>query len=130
MGRPAKIQDNRAAVLVQIVACDPTATLEEVGDELVRPTGLKVHAQTLVGTLRGQGIERVASHEVVTVEPTAPAAMCYGYTQAHRWQEPEQIYPSRLTEPPRDWTAPQKLDERQGVSWRSTKGSSSWKSSR
>ncbi|MCD1606612.1 hypothetical protein SAMN05216194_10697 [Stutzerimonas kunmingensis] len=43
MGRPRKLQGDHVAILVAIVESDPTATLEEIGAELARRTGLSVH---------------------------------------------------------------------------------------
>jgi len=45
MGRTEKIQGEHAAILVQIVESDPTATLEEIRLEFARRSGLTVHTQ-------------------------------------------------------------------------------------
>jgi hypothetical protein len=87
MGRPPKTRGEHEAVLAQIVESDPTATLDEIGTELVRRTGLKVHEQTLVSTLRRQGLARVCSDDAVVVETAPPAPARYGYTAAHRQLE-------------------------------------------
>lgn len=64
-------------MLVAIVESDATSTLDEIGTEFTRRTGLEVHAQTLVSALRKAGVERVASSAAVTVEVAskAPAAL-------------------------------------------------------
>lgn len=97
-GRPRKIQGENCTVLAAFVASDPTATLDELRTELKRRTGIDAHEQTIVATLRRLGIKRVPSREVVTVERARGAAPRYGYTDAHRRQEPEQTYPSCLTD--------------------------------
>lgn len=111
-GRPTKVSDEHAAVLVQIVESDRTATLDEIGAELFRRIGLKVSGPTLVSTLRRQGMERVASHEAVVVERAEPAPARYGYTQAHRRHDAEQAYPSCLTDA--EWALVSDLFESQG----------------
>lgn len=52
MGRPAKIQADDAMQLVTIVESDRTATLNEVRHEFKRRTGIDVHEQIVVQTLR------------------------------------------------------------------------------
>jgi transposase len=97
-GRPRKIQGENCTVLAAFVESDPTATLDELRTELKRRTGIDAHEQTIVSTLRRLGIKRVPSREVVTVERGLNAAPRYGYSDAHRRQEPEQTYPSCLTD--------------------------------
>lgn len=111
-GRPAKITGEHEAIVVEIVQADPTATLDEIGTELTRRTGLKVHEQTLTSTLRRLGIKRVPSREAVAVDTAAPAPARYGYTQAHRRMEPEQSYPSCLTDA--EWALVRDLFEKEG----------------
>lgn len=112
MGRPPKIQGTHEAILVQIVESDPTATLEEIGAELLRRTGVTAHEQTLVSTLRRKGIERVASREAVVVETSERGPVRYGYTDAHRRLEPEQMYPSCLTDA--EWALVRDIFENEG----------------
>ncbi|WP_425512549.1 transposase [Xanthomonas arboricola] len=112
MGRPPKIQGAHKAILVQIVESYPTATLEEIGGELFRRTGVMVHERTLVLTLRRNGIERVPSREAVVVETSQRAPARYGYTDAHRRFESEQTYPSCLTDA--EWALVRDLFENQG----------------
>ena len=96
MGRPPKIQAEHEAILLEIVESDPTATVEEIRLELLRRCDLKVHDQTLTSTLKRLGIERLASHEVVTIEKAQTDAPRYGCTDAHRRLETEQTYPCRV----------------------------------
>ncbi|KOR49982.1 transposase [Xanthomonas oryzae] len=96
MGRPPKIQAEHEAMLLEIVESDPTATIEEVRLELSRRCNVKVHDRTLASTLKRLGIERMPSHEVVTIEKAETDVPRYGYTDAHRRQTPEQAYPSCL----------------------------------
>lgn len=112
LGRPLKIQGEHAAVLASIVETTPTATLEEIGAEFLRRTGIQAHAQTLVSALGRLGIQRVASHEVVTIEAQTDMPPRYGYTDAHRRLEPEQLYPSCLTNA--EWALVKDLFENEG----------------
>jgi transposase len=111
-GRPAKIQGEHGTVLAAIVASDPTATLDELRTELKRRTGIDAHEQTIVSALRRLGIKRVSSDEVVTIEHATNEAPRYGYTDAHRRQEPEQTYPSCLTDA--EWSLVADLFEQTG----------------
>ncbi|KOR46040.1 hypothetical protein ADT25_07285 [Xanthomonas oryzae] len=97
MGRPPKIQAEHEAMLVQIVESDPTATIEEVRLELSRRCNVKVHDRTLASTLKRLGIERMPSHEVVTIEKAETDVPRYGYTDAHRRQTPDARRQNRLT---------------------------------
>jgi len=83
-GRPVKIQGDQEAILAQIVKSNPTATLDEVGAELTRRTGLFVHAQTLVSTLRRLGLERVSGGDAVVVESAASTSA----SAARPWSMP------------------------------------------
>ena len=97
-GRPLKIQAEDVAHLVAILQSDATASLEEIRTEFKRCTGIDVHTQTIIKTLRNHGIKRVGSRDAVVVKKAAPAPVRYGYTDAHRRMEPEQSYPSCLTD--------------------------------
>jgi transposase len=112
MGRPFKIQSAHEAVLTQIVDSDPTATLEEIGAELLRRTGLKVNRQTLVSSLTRIGLMCLPSHDAVVVTVAAAEPKRYGYTDAHRRQAPEQTYPTCLTDA--EWALVRDLFEREG----------------
>nr|WP_206416658.1 hypothetical protein [Xanthomonas axonopodis] len=76
-------------MLVEIVESDPTATIEEVRLELFRRCNVKVHDQTLASTLKRLRIERMPSHEVVTIEKAETDVPRYGDTDAHRRQTPD-----------------------------------------
>jgi transposase len=108
-GRPEKIRAEAVEQLLAIVQSDPTATLEEIRIELRRRSQIDAHEQTIAATLRRQGIMRVPSHEAVVVAPAASEVRRYGYTAAHRRHEPEQIYPSCLTDA--EWTLVQEVFE-------------------
>lgn len=97
-GRPRRVADEQRAVLVEIVQANPTATLEEIQSALERRTGVKAHAQTIQKSLREAGIERNLDGSSVRVEVATERSARYGYTEAHRRQEPEQTYPSCLTD--------------------------------
>ncbi|MGS0601093.1 IS5 family transposase [Xanthomonas oryzae pv. oryzicola] len=112
MGRPLKIQVEHEAVLMDIVASDPTATLEDIRLELFRRCNVQVHDRTVVSTLKRLGIERRPSHEVVTVEKVQIDKSRYGYTDAHARQEPEQTYPSCLTNA--EWALVSDIFEKEG----------------
>jgi len=111
-GRPRKIQADHWAMLVAIVEWDATSTLDEIGTEFTRRTGLDVHAQTIVSALRKAGVERVASNAAVTVEVASKAPLRYGYTAAHRRLEAEQTYPSCLTDA--EWALVREVFENEG----------------
>ena len=112
MGRPFKLQAEHEMVLAQIVESDPTVTVEEIGAELFRRTGVKVYRQTLVSSLSRIGFACLPSAETVAVTMAAPQSMRYGYTDAHRRLEPEQTYPSCLTDV--EWTLVREIFEREG----------------
>jgi transposase len=112
MGRPFKLQAEHETVLTQIVESDPTATQEEIGAELLRRTGLKVNRQTLVSSLSRMGFACLPSHDAVVVTVAAPQPKRYGYTEAHRRLEPEQTYPSCLTDA--EWALVRDIFEREG----------------
>jgi hypothetical protein len=97
-GRPPKIDAGQQALLVEIVESNPTATLREMQQELASRGGVKAHEQTIQKALRDAGFERKASTSSVKVEVSKPTAPRYGYTDAHRCAEPEQTYPSCLTD--------------------------------
>lgn len=97
-GRPPKIRLEDSVHLAAIVQSDRTATLDEIRQEFKRRTGIDVHEQTIVKTLSKLGIRRVSSDEAVVVERAEPGPRRYGYTDAHRRHEPEQTYPSCLTD--------------------------------
>jgi transposase len=112
-GRPRKIQSEHRGALVAIVEAHPTATLEEIQAELARRTGLQAHRRTILAALREAGLERNQDGSGVRVERAAKAAPRYGYTEAHRRLEPEQTYPSCLTD--KEWGLVEDLFDRSGA---------------
>jgi transposase len=96
-GRPVRLGPDERQELIAIVSENPTATLAELQSALAQRTGIQAHAQTLVGALRESGWERSRGGEGLCVAPAAGLGRRYGYTEAHRRQDPEQRYPSCLT---------------------------------
>lgn len=97
-GRPPKISLAQREVLVQLTADNPTITLRELQAALQRETGLEAHEATISKSLREAGIKRIKPSSGVRVEAAPASKKRYGYTEAHRRQEPEQRYPSCLTD--------------------------------
>jgi len=94
-----------------IVAERPSATLAEIAAEVKRRVGIDAHAATIRKTLREAGIGRVRGEErAQRVE--RPARECRGYSEAHRRWEPDQRYPSCLTDA--EWALVEDLFEREG----------------
>jgi hypothetical protein len=98
--------------LKAIVASSPTATLEELQSELQRRMGVKAHVQTIQKALREVGVERMRGDEGVRVVTAGKETPRYGYTAAHRRQEPEQTYPSCLTDA--EWGLVEDLFDNEG----------------
>lgn len=96
-GRPARLNEAQRLDLISIVTNKPMATLAELQRELQARTGVKAHGQTLQKALREAGVERVHGNSGVRVEVGDEGQARYGYTDAHRRLEPEQSYPSCLT---------------------------------
>lgn len=111
-GRPPRITEEHRAVLVEIVQANPMATLEEVQSALQGRTGVKAHVQTIQKSLREAGIERSLDGSSVRVEVATERPARYGYTEAHRRQEPEQTYPSCLTDA--EWGLVEDLFDKEG----------------
>ena len=57
-GRPGKIQAAVRTILAEIARADPTATLEEIGTEFTRRTGIEAQGRTTRNSLREAGIQR------------------------------------------------------------------------
>jgi hypothetical protein len=83
---------------IAIVEANRTATLKEIQLELERRTGLRAHEQTLMSALQNVGWLRVRDDSTVQVERSEGDPKRYGYGDAHRSLEPEQAYPSCLTD--------------------------------
>ena len=80
--------------------------------ELFRRAGVKVSRQTLVTSLSRIGLVCLPSNEAVVVAVAAARPKRYGYTGAHRRLEPEQTYPSCLTDA--EWALVRDIFEREG----------------
>jgi putative transposase len=96
-GRPKKIGEEQHEVLRQIVADRPSLTLSEISRELAARTGIKTHEVTVRKALRAAGLRRVRGEAAVERQTQAPSGR-YGYTAAHRRHDPDQCYPSCLTD--------------------------------
>jgi transposase len=94
-GRPPKLTEMDYPMLREVVAARPTATLDEVTAAVEKQTGKSLNRATVRQALRAAGIDR---QKPVIERETAPACRRYGYTAAHRQHEPEQRYPSCLTD--------------------------------
>lgn len=112
MGRPPKISPEHREVLVRLTKTHPTATLRELQAGLERETGVKAHEATLLKSLREAGIRRSREGSQVRVQASAPEKKRYGYTEAHRRQEPEQRYPSCLTDA--EWALVEAIFDHEG----------------
>lgn len=110
-GRPPKIGEGEREILRAIVAERPTGTLAEVAAELKRRVGIEAHPATIRKALREAGIVRVRGIEGAE-RVARPAREGYGYTDAHRRWDPDQDYPSSLTDT--EWELVRDLFERQG----------------
>ena len=97
-GRPPKIDEYGREILREIVAAQPHATLAEVTAEFMRRTELTVTAATVLKSLRQAGVKRKRGAVVVKRRAEEEESKRYGYRDEHRRQEPEQRYPSCLTQ--------------------------------
>lgn len=111
-GRPCRLTAEHQEHLKSIVADNPMITLEELRSELQRGTGLEAHAQTIRKSLEAAGIKRTRGSESVRIVVPDKGAPRYGYTDAHRRQEPEQTYPSCLTDA--EWSLVEDLFNNEG----------------
>lgn len=111
-GRPPKISGQRLDVLLELVEHRPSASMQELADVFTQRTGVPVTRETVHKTLRRQGITRQrpkASHASQGAEkPPSP----YRYEALHRLEQPEQRYPSSLTDA--EWALVAELFERTG----------------
>ena len=87
-------------MLREIVTAQPHATLDEVTAEFTRRTELTVNAATVRKALRQAGLRQQRGAVVVKrrSQEDEAAKQRYGYTDEHRRQEPDQRYPSCLTQ--------------------------------
>lgn len=111
-GRPKIYTEEYEKTLAKIVQENPTATALEIRTEFARITQKKISKNALYAALDRQGIKLVPSYQAVTIEMAPPALARYGYTDTHRHQEPEQIYPSSLSHA--EWKLVQDIFENQG----------------
>jgi transposase len=111
-GRPPKISNESRAKLVEIVEGNPTATLQEIAQELARRTGIEAGQGALRNALQEAGFERSYDGSTVQIESASETPSRYGYTEAHRRLEPEQTYPSCLTDA--EWALVRDIFEREG----------------
>ena len=111
-GRPYRITDEQRDVLLAIVEATPGATLEEIRGELKRQAGIEVHRQTIEKVLKEAGLQRRAGASGLCVAQVSAEEKRYGYTQAHRRLEPEQSYPSCLTNA--EWALVEDLFDNEG----------------
>ena len=111
-GRPPKIDESGREILREIVTAQPHATLAEVTAEFMRRTELTVTAATVLKALRQAGVKRKRGAVVVKRRAEEEEAKRYGYRDEHRRQEPEQRYPSCLTQT--EWELVANLFEQPG----------------
>lgn len=111
-GRPRKLSAEHHQTLAAIVDGNRTATVEEIQVELERRTGVKVHEQTLILALTEAGWFRVRDGSTVEIKQNESDTKRYGYTDAHRRLEPEQRYPSCLTDA--EWSLVEELFDNTG----------------
>ena len=113
-GRPPKIDEAGRAILREIVTAQPQATLDEVTAEFTRRTELTVNAATVRKALWQAGVKQ--ERGAVAVERRSGAEEAarqrYGYTDEQRRQEPDQRYPSCLTQT--EWELVADLFEQSG----------------
>ena len=94
-GRPPKLTENDYPMLREVVATRPTATLDEVTAAVEKQTGKSLNKTTVRQALKAAGVTR---QKPAIERDTESADRRYGYTDAHRRHEPEQRYPSCLTD--------------------------------
>ena len=113
-GRPPKIDESGREILREIVTAQPYATLDEVTAEFTRRTELTVNAATVRKALRQAGLRQERGAVVVKrrSQEDEAAKQRYGYTDEHRRQEPDQRYPSCLTQT--EWELVADLFEQSG----------------
>jgi transposase len=112
-GRPPKLTEKDYPMLREVVAARPTATLDEVTAAVEKQTGKLLNKTTVRQALRAAGVVR---QKPMIERDTESADRRYGYTDAHRRHEPEQRYPSCLTDA--EWAMVSNLFDRpnaQGV---------------
>ena len=113
-GRPPKIDQAGREVLREIATAQPHATLDEVTAEFTQRSGLTVNAATVRKALRQGGVRQERGTVVVKRRSAQEEAgkQRYGYMDEHRRQEPDQRYPSCLTQT--EWELVEDLFEQSG----------------
>lgn len=111
-GRPPKVSESSRAILVEIVKESPSATLTEVRDLFEERTGIRAHEATIRKALRDAGFQKRFDAQVTRAEKDRELPKRYGYTDAHRRVEPEQTYPSCLTDA--EWSLVEDLFDNAG----------------
>lgn len=113
-GRKPSLNAQHVQVLRAITQELPRSSLEEVTQELLRRTGVKVNPVTVRKALRQAGIERLKplrrASTRAAVQGGAPVR--YGYTQAHRRSDGPSGMNTDLTDA--EWALVSDLFERQG----------------
>ena len=111
-GRPPKIDESGREILCEIVTAQPHATLDEVTAEFMRRTELTVNAATVLKALRQAGVKRKRGAVEVKRRAEEEESKRYGYRDERRRQEPDQRYPSCLTQT--EWELVADLFEQSG----------------
>lgn len=113
-GAKKKIRPEHYAVLREIVAERPHASISEIKTVFARRTGIDVYRDTLSRGLEEAGIKRVRDPRSVSDKATEASAKraTYGYRAMHRACAPEQRYASSLTDA--EWALVSDLFEIEG----------------
>jgi len=111
-GRPPKIGDQDREILVGIAREFPSATLAELRDRFEQRSGIRAHEKTIRKNLVEAGFSRRFGDDAVRVTKAPESPRRYGYTDDHRRIEPEQTYPSCLTDA--EWELSKDLFENDG----------------
>ena len=114
MGARMAFDESGREMLREIVTAQPHATLDEVTAEFTRRTELTVNAATVRKALRQAGLRQERGAVVVKrrSQEDEAAKQRYGDTDEHRRQEPDQRYPSCLTQT--EWELVADLFEQSG----------------
>jgi len=111
-GRPPKIVGETLAALLELLAERPRASMQELADVLAQRTGVRVTRETVHKTLRRAGYRRQRSAASERTDGASKAPAPYRYEQVHRLEQPEQRYPSSLTDA--EWQLVAEVFERKG----------------
>lgn len=113
-GAKKKIRPEHHAVLREIVAERPHASIPEIKTAFARRTGIDVYRDTLSRGLEEAGIKRIRDPRSVSDKAAEASATraTYGYRAMHRACAPEQRYASSLTDA--EWALVSDLFEIEG----------------